>query len=195
RLRMAAHRQTVPGASRGARLRGQRRQLGGGVPDGVRGDVRHRHAGFQALDGRSPAARGERRRRLADLLESFPAGLGDAVGLRGGCADRTHGGREELGPHSPIKNRALLEMRVETLEAAVAAARGGADRIELCENLSVGGVTPRRVLMDQARIRIDLPVYAMIRPRGGNFHYNDAEFAQMKSDVLLAREARMDGIV
>jgi|SRR5215470_6508044 len=94
-----------------------------------------------------------------------------------------------------MKNRALLEMSVETLEAAVAAARGGADRIELCENLSVGGVTPRRVLMDQARIRIGLPIYAMIRPRGGNFHYNDAEFAQMKSDVVLARETCMDGIV
>ena len=94
-----------------------------------------------------------------------------------------------------MKNRALLEMSVETLDAAVAAARGGADRIELCENLSVGGVTPSPALMQEARVRVDLPIFAMIRPRGGSFEYTAAEFEQMKDEVRLARAARMDGIV
>jgi len=94
-----------------------------------------------------------------------------------------------------MKNRALLEMSVETLDAAVAAARGGADRIELCENLSVGGVTPGAALMDEARARVELPIFAMIRPRGGDFHYTSAEFDQMQAAVRRAKAARMDGIV
>src|SRR5579863_1352267 len=94
-----------------------------------------------------------------------------------------------------MKTPALLEMSVESLEAAVAAVRSGADRIELCENLSVGGMTPCAALMRQAREQIAVPIFAMIRPRGGDFVYNAAEFEEMKRQIGLARTAGMDGVV
>lgn len=94
-----------------------------------------------------------------------------------------------------MKTRAVLEISVDTLEAAVAAVRGGADRIELCENLSVGGVTPSIELMRDARKHIGVPIFAMIRPRGGDFVYSAAEFEQMKLQIESARSAGMDGVV
>lgn len=94
-----------------------------------------------------------------------------------------------------MKKRALLEMSVETLDAAIAAVRGGADRVELCADLSVGGVTPSAELMRLARERLTVPIFAMIRPRGGDFNYSAAEFHQMKSEIELARSAGMDGVV
>lgn len=86
-------------------------------------------------------------------------------------------------------------MSVETLDAAIAAARAGADRIELCEDLSVGGVTPCAELMRQARARIGIPIFAMIRTRGGDFHYSTAEFTEMKAQIEFAKSTRMDGVV
>jgi len=59
----------------------------------------------------------------------------------------------------------LLEICVETLDGALAAERGGADRIELCENLQVGGLTPSTDLMRAVRSQVHIPVFAMIRPR------------------------------
>jgi copper homeostasis protein len=94
-----------------------------------------------------------------------------------------------------MKKRALLEMSVETLDRALGAVRGGADRIELCEDLSVGGVTPNTDLMRQARSLIQLPIFAMIRPRGGNFCYSEQEFQRMKQEIALAKATRMDGVV
>lgn len=94
-----------------------------------------------------------------------------------------------------MKTRAVLEISVDTLEAAVAAVRGGADRIELCENLSVGGVTPNVELMREARKHMSAPIFAMIRPRDGDFVYSAAEFEQMKKQIELARSAGMDGVV
>src|SRR5260370_29380211 len=94
-----------------------------------------------------------------------------------------------------MRNRPRLEICVETLAAALAAERGGADRIELCENLSVGGVTPDVDLMRAARTQIDIPIFAMIRPRGGDFLYTAAEFKEMVRDLALARNYGMDGAV
>jgi len=94
-----------------------------------------------------------------------------------------------------MKTRALLEMSVETLEAAVAAVRGGADRIELCEDLSVGGVTPIVALMREARAQIRVPIFTMIRPRGGDFVYSATEFEEMKAQMGVARAVGMDGVV
>jgi copper homeostasis protein len=89
----------------------------------------------------------------------------------------------------------LLEISVETLEAALAAERGGADRIELCADLSVGGVTPSVKLIGTVREQLQIPVFVMIRPRGGDFVYSDAEFAAMKSAIASAKKLRMDGVV
>jgi copper homeostasis protein len=89
----------------------------------------------------------------------------------------------------------LLEICVETLEAALAAARGGADRIELCEHLRVGGVTPSTELMRTVRAQVELPLFAMIRPRGGDFSYSESEFEQMVQDVATAKRWGLNGAV
>jgi copper homeostasis protein len=94
-----------------------------------------------------------------------------------------------------MRNRPLLEICVETLAAALAAERGGADRIELCEKLSVGGVTPSAELMRVARAQIHIPIFAMIRPRAGDFFYSAAEFEEMVRDLAWIRNCGMDGVV
>src|ERR1700687_2664184 len=88
-----------------------------------------------------------------------------------------------------------LEVSVETIEAAVAAERGGADRIELCGNLSIGGVTPSAELMSAVHGQLGIPVFAMIRPRGGDFVYSPAKFAAMKEDIGFAKKFGMNGVV
>jgi len=94
-----------------------------------------------------------------------------------------------------VKNKLLLEISVESAEGAAAAERGGADRIELCSDLPAGGVTPDAELMRRVREMVRIPVYAMIRPRAGNFVYSDGEFAEMKCEVATAKELGMDGMV
>ena len=89
----------------------------------------------------------------------------------------------------------LLEISVESLASAIAAERGGAHRIELCSDLSVGGVTPNAELMRSARAAVKVPIFAMIRPRGGNFFYSGSELAQMRRDIELAKYCKMDGVV
>ena len=94
-----------------------------------------------------------------------------------------------------MKQRYLLEISVETLEAALAARRGGADRVELCGNLSIGGVTPSIEAMRTVREQVHIPIFAIIRPRGGDFVYSEGESAEMKRSVAEAKRARMDGVV
>lgn len=94
-----------------------------------------------------------------------------------------------------MKRRYLLEISVETVEAALAAQRGGADRVELCGNLSIGGVTPSVELMQTVRAQLRIPIFGMIRPRGGDFVCSEDEFAEMKRSIGEAKRARMDGVV
>jgi copper homeostasis protein len=89
----------------------------------------------------------------------------------------------------------LLEISVETLEAALAAERGGANRIELCGKLSIGGVTPDADLLRAVRANIRIPIFSIVRPRAGNFVYSTAEFAEMKRSIVGAKESGMDGVV
>lgn len=89
----------------------------------------------------------------------------------------------------------LLEICGQSLDAAVAAECGGADRIELCEELRVGGVTPGARLMAEARAAVRIPIFAMIRPRAGDFCYSEAELEQMKREIEAARAAGMNGMV
>ncbi|HEX9383370.1 MAG TPA: copper homeostasis protein CutC [Gemmatimonadaceae bacterium] len=89
----------------------------------------------------------------------------------------------------------LIEAAVETLDSALAAERAGADRIELCENLSDGGTTPAMKLIAEVTERTRLPVFALIRPRAGDFAYSDNEFDQMVRDSELARRLGIAGIV
>jgi copper homeostasis protein len=94
-----------------------------------------------------------------------------------------------------VAKRFTLEISVGSAEAAQAAERGGADRIELCADLLVGGLTPTRELLLSVREKIGIPIYSMIRPRGGNFVYSVAEFAEMKRFIAVAKEAGMNGVV
>jgi len=89
----------------------------------------------------------------------------------------------------------VVEISVDSVERAVAAERGGASRIELCGSLEVGGVTPSVELMRARRAAVRVPIFAMVRPRGGDFVYSAAEFEEMRAAIDVARLAGMDGVV
>lgn len=88
-----------------------------------------------------------------------------------------------------------IEICLTGIESALAAQAGGADRIELCDNLAQGGTTPSLGLMTEVRQRLNIAVHVIIRPRGGDFCYSEAEFAVMRHDVLAAKEIGVDGLV
>ena len=94
-----------------------------------------------------------------------------------------------------MQSRTLLEISVESVDAALAAERGGAQRIEFCSNVREGGTTPSPELLRAVRGRVRIPIFSMNRPRAGNFVYSDAEFEAMQRDVDAAKELGMDGIV
>jgi len=88
----------------------------------------------------------------------------------------------------------LLEVCVEDAAGLAAAVEGGADRIELCSALSVGGLTPSPGLMAVAG-QLDIPVYAMIRPRPGDFVFDANDIGVMHGDIDAARSAGLAGVV
>jgi copper homeostasis protein len=92
-----------------------------------------------------------------------------------------------------VATQLLLEITVESLDSALAAERGGADRIELCSELAVGGITPNVAAMRKVHDEVEIPIFPIIRPRAGNFVYSDKEFAAMKRDISTARDLGMDG--
>ena len=90
---------------------------------------------------------------------------------------------------------AKLEVIGFGVENCVIAQDAGAHRIELCENPFEGGTTPSYGLILEARKRLHIELYPMIRPRGGDFFYSEAEFEIMKSDILLCKRSGCDGAV
>ncbi|HEY4903703.1 MAG TPA: copper homeostasis protein CutC [Candidatus Sulfotelmatobacter sp.] len=94
-----------------------------------------------------------------------------------------------------MPNQPTLEVCVESVDHAVAAERGGAHRLELCSDLSSGGITPSAGLMQTARRHANLPIHVLIRPRPGNFCYSDHELEIMRCDIQTAKQVGMDGIV
>ena len=91
-------------------------------------------------------------------------------------------------PHS-------LEICVDSIDSALAAERGGAHRIELCSSLLEGGLTPSAGFIRAVRERVSLTLFVMIRPRGGDCLYSQAEFEAMKEDVRTAKSLGANGMV
>ena len=89
----------------------------------------------------------------------------------------------------------ILEACVDSVESAMAAASGGADRLELCSNLIIGGTTPGPWLFQEIRKRSDIRIHALIRPRFGDFCYTDAEFSIIKKAVEDFRRIGVEGVV
>jgi len=89
----------------------------------------------------------------------------------------------------------LLEIAAASIASAVAAQEGGADRVELCANLREGGTTPSYGTLTEVRKRLRIPIHVLIRPRGGDFLYDEAEVAVMLSDIAACLQTGVDGVV
>ena len=89
----------------------------------------------------------------------------------------------------------ILEVCANSYESAINAEKGGAHRIELCENLNLGGITPDYKLASKVISKLKIPVYVLIRPRAGNFNYSQEEFEQIKKDIRIFKDLGCKGIV
>ena len=88
-----------------------------------------------------------------------------------------------------------IEICANSCQSALNAQNAGADRIELCSELAVGGVTPSYGLLKQVLSKLSIPVYALIRPRSGDFCYSEVDFEIIKQDINLCKKLQCDGIV
>jgi copper homeostasis protein len=93
-----------------------------------------------------------------------------------------------------MKNQ-IIEICVDSLDSSLIAQTAGAYRVELCANLLEGGTTPSFALIEMARKYLTIKLYVLIRPRGGDFLYNDLEFEIMKSDIHHCGKIGCDGVV
>ena len=89
----------------------------------------------------------------------------------------------------------VKEVCVESFDEAIRAVEAGASRIELCENLAVGGTTPSYGTIRKCLEKLPVPFMVMIRPRGGNFIYSRDEFEIMQEDILQCKELGVYGVV
>ncbi len=103
---------------------------------------------------------------------------------------------------SPLRQRGAggevpkkLEIACFNYESALIAQQGGADRVELCDSILEGGVTPNYETVVRVRKKLHIDLFVMIRPRGGNFIYSDVEFEQMKKDIQQIKLLGVNGFV
>lgn len=89
----------------------------------------------------------------------------------------------------------ILEACVDSVQSAIEAEKGGAKRVELCGNLIIGGTSPGSALFRQVREHTGLEIRILLRPRFGDFCYDDYEFSMMKEDMVMYRELGANGIV
>jgi len=94
-----------------------------------------------------------------------------------------------------MDRRVLVEICAGDLTSALEAGAGGADRVELCDNLAVGGTTPSAGTIAEACSRLSIPVHVLIRPRGGDFVASEPELAAMRRDLAIARDLGAAGVV
>ncbi len=88
-----------------------------------------------------------------------------------------------------------LEIACFNLQSALIAQENGADRVELCAEINLGGTTPNIKIIKEARANLSIAIYVMIRPRGGNFVYSKEEFQQMKSEIEAIKKLKVNGFV
>lgn len=89
----------------------------------------------------------------------------------------------------------IKEVCVESFSEALAAEKRGADRIELCDNLYLGGTTPSYGTIKMAMEKLTIPAFPIIRPRGGNFYYSKEEIEIMKEDIKVCKSLGAKGVV
>lgn len=94
-----------------------------------------------------------------------------------------------------MNEKILIEVCVDSVQSAIAAQRGGADRVELCDNLMEGGTTPSFGAIEQARKNLKIGLQVIIRPRGGDFLYSDLEFEIIKRDIEICKQIGANGVV
>lgn len=92
-------------------------------------------------------------------------------------------------------NARLLEVAANSVASALAAQAGGAGRVELCNALELGGLTPSHATIATVRERLRIPLYVLIRPRAGDFLYDDEECAAMRRDIETCAALGCDGVV
>jgi copper homeostasis protein len=91
--------------------------------------------------------------------------------------------------------KVLLEICSGNFQSAINAQLAGADRVELCENLPAGGTTPSHGLIAQTKSRLQIPLFVLIRPRPGNFTYDENEIAIIENDIEICKNLKVDGVV
>ena len=89
----------------------------------------------------------------------------------------------------------FIEVCCTSLHEALEAEAGGARRIELCRDLSIGGITPEPEILRAVLGAVRIPVNVLVRPRGGDFVFSEKEVSQMLSDIVVCRKAGAAGIV
>ena len=89
----------------------------------------------------------------------------------------------------------LIEICANSYQSAINAEKAGANRIELCSELAVGGITPSYGLLKKVTKELTIPIHVLIRPRSGDFTFSDDEFNIMKENILLCKELGVKGIV
>ena len=94
-----------------------------------------------------------------------------------------------------MKNNYTLECCVDSTQSAICAKEGGADRLELCANLVIGGTTPTLALFEQIRCTVDIRIHVLIRPRFGDFLYSPLEAELICEEISAFRAAGADGVV
>jgi len=93
------------------------------------------------------------------------------------------------------KTPILVEICANSYQSAIHAQLGGAHRLELCASLEIGGITPSAATIQLTKKNVDLELFVLIRPRGGDFCYSDAEFEIMKENIRFCKSIGVDGIV
>ena len=94
-----------------------------------------------------------------------------------------------------LPNSSIVEVCAFSLESCIAAEKGGAKRIELCSSIHEGGTTPSAGLIQLAKQRVSIEIYAMIRPRGGDFCYSNDEISVMEADIRMVKQCGCEGVV